>query len=383
MEGLPPLPQRGGRRSVSTFFSFMLCVIVPTVVASAYFIFAASNQYVSEFRFAVREITQSTSAAPSTSGLASLLGASSTSSNSADNFMVTEYLMSRQVVDELQAKIKVRELYSRPSVDWWMRFDPSLPMEKFVSYWQAMVTANYDQITGVAVARVRAFTPDDSFLIATTMVSLAEKLVNEISMRPRLDAVKFAEREVKRAEDRLKNIRAQIAEYRDKESVIEPTSSVVTSNTTLAQSLRATLVQYQTELAALMRQNLRPNAPYIVNLRSRLNAAREQLAAVEAQIATSKEGNRPLSHIVAQYEQLDLERQFAQTILSSAVQILEQARAAAISQHLYVTPFVRPARPESSTYPNRVISILTVGLACFFIWTIGLLIARSIREHLA
>jgi capsular polysaccharide transport system permease protein len=362
----------------------MLCVLVPTVVAAAYFIFMASNQYVSEFRFAVRELTQAVPVPTGASGLASLFGSAATTSNSADNFMVTEYLVSRQVVDELQAKIKVRELYSRPSIDWWVRFDPSLPMEKFVSYWQGMVTANYDPITGVAHARVRAFTPDDAYLIATNMVTLAEKLVNEISMRPRLDAVKFAEGEVKRAEDRLKTIRAQISEYRDKESVIEPTSSVVTSNTTLAQSLRATLVQYQTELAALMRQNLRPNAPYIVNLRSRIQAAREQLAAVEAQIANAKDtGGRPLSQVVGHYEQLDLERQFAQTILTSAVQALEQARAAAISQHLYVTPFVRPARPESSTYPSRVVSILTVGLACFFVWTIGLLIVRSIREHLA
>jgi capsule polysaccharide export protein KpsE/RkpR len=52
-------------------------------------------------------------------------------------------------------------------------------------------------------------------------------------------------------------------------------------------------------------------------------------------------------------------------------------------QHLYVTPFVRPARPESSAYPNRVQSIVTIGLACFFFWTIGLLVTRSIREHLA
>ncbi|MPZ57856.1 MAG: hypothetical protein GEU91_15425 [Rhizobiales bacterium] len=383
VEDLPPLPQRGGKRSVVTFLSFLLCVILPTMVASVYYIFVASNQYVSEFRFAVRELSQTSASSSSLSGLASLLGATSATSNSADNFMVTEYLTSRQVADELQANIKVRDLYSRPNVDWWARFDRLQPMEKFVSYWQNMVTANYDQITGVAVAQVRAFTPDDAYLIATTMVSLAEKLVNEISTRPRMDAVKFAEREVKRAEDRLRQIRTQIGDYRDKESLIEPNSSVVTSNNTLAQSLRATLVQYQTELAALTNQKLRPDAPYIVNLRSRIAAAREQLAAVEAQIANSKEGNRSLSSVVGQYEQLDLDRQFAQTILTSAVQTLEQARASAISQHLYVTPFVRPARPESSTYPNRIVSILTIGLGCFFIWTIGLLVVRSIREHLA
>jgi capsular polysaccharide transport system permease protein len=300
-----------------------------------------------------------------------------------ENYMVVDYLTSRQVVDELQKRIKVKELYSRPSVDRWARFDPSQPMERFVEYWQKMVTAQYDMITGIAVARVRAFTPDDAYLIATNMVSLAEKLVNEIAMRSRLDAVRFSEQEVKRAQDRLNEIRAQVGEYRDKEAVIDPTSNVVASNTTLAQTLRATLMQYQTELAALRRQNLRSDAPTIVALQSRIFAARQQLAEVEAQVATAKEGNRPLSHVVGQYEKLELERQVAQNILTSAIQTLEQARVNASVQHLYVTPFVRPARPESASYPNRVVAILTVGLACFFVWTIGLLIVRSIREHLA
>jgi len=202
-------------------------------------------------------------------------------------------------------------------------------------------------------------------------------------MRPRRDAVQYAEREVQRAQDRLTEVRAELSLYRDTEAVIDPTSNVVASNTTLAQTLRATLVQYQTELAALTRQNLRASAPAIVAIQSRIHAAKQQLAEVEAQVATAKVGGRPLSHVVAQYEKLDLERQVAQNILTSAIQSLEQARVNASVQPLYITPFVQPARPESSTYPRPVVAILTVGLACFFLWTIGLLIVRSIREHLA
>jgi capsular polysaccharide transport system permease protein len=382
IEELPQFPQRASKRSYGTLISFLLCVALPVFVAAIYYLAFASDQYVAEFKFAVRETSSTTSPVALPGGISSLMGISA-SSNPAENYMVAEYLTSRQIVDELQSRINVKSLYSRPSADWWARFDASQPMEKFVDYWQNMVTANYDMITGIAVAQVRAFSPGDAYLIATSMVTLAEDLVNEIAMRPRRDAVKFAEQEVKRAEDRLKDIRKQLSAYRDRESVIEPNSNVVTSNTTLAQSLRATLVQYQTELAALTKQNLRPNAPHIQALKSRITAAREQLAAVEAQIATAPDGSQPLSRVVGQYEQLDLERQFAQNILTSAVQSLEQARANAMIQHLYVTPFVRPARPESSTYPNRLQAILTVALTCFFLWTIGLLAVRSIREHLA
>ena len=39
-----------------------------------------------------------------------------------------------------------------------------------------------------------------------------------------------------------------------------------------------------------------------------------------------------------------------------------QARANAASQHLYITPYVRPHLPQSSTYPNRPLAILIVGM---------------------
>jgi capsular polysaccharide transport system permease protein len=377
---MPSLPVRTRKRSRGTIFSFFLFVVFPVIVVSIYYIAIASNQYVTEFKFAVRDSSTATSVATST--LTSLLGGPA-AANPTDNYMVADYLVSRQIVDELQSKINVTKLYNRPSIDWWSRYDASKPIEKFVSYWQNMVYSNYDFVTGIATVRVRAFTPEDAYLISTTMVSLSERLINEIAMRPKLNAVKYAEEEVKRAEDRLKDIRAQMTSYRNKESVIEPNSSVVASNTTLAQTLRAALVQYETELGTLTKQHMRANSPYMQVLRSRINSTREQLAAVEAQVANAKEGNQPLSNVVGDYEKLNLEVQFAQTILTSTVQSLEQARANAMAQSLYVTPFVRPSRPESSTYPNRIESILTAGMICLFLWVIGLLTVRSIGEHLA
>lgn len=379
---LPPLPQPARKRSYGTIISFLLFVILPTVVASIYYIFIASDQYVTEFRFSVRDQSQaSTSSTLST--LAPLLGTPSAGADPTDDYMVADYLTSRQMIDDLQKKIKVVSLYSRPGIDWWDRFDPSQPMEKFLTYWQYMVTSNYDQITGIATARIRAFSPEDAYLIATTMSSLAEKLVNEISMRPKLDAVKFAEAQEKEAEDRMRNLRAQLSQYRDKHSVIDPTTSVVTTNTTLAQSLSATLVQYESQLGSLIGQHVSPNAPIVTSLKARIKSTREQLAAVEAEIAKAKEGSAPLSKVVGLYERLQLEIQFAQTILTSAVQNLQQAKASAASQQLYVVPYVRPSKPQSSTYPNRPVAILIVAFGCFCVWTIGLLLVRSVREHLA
>jgi capsular polysaccharide transport system permease protein len=378
---LPLLPQRSRRLNYGTLISFILCVVVPSVAASIYYGAYASRQYAAEFRFSVRD-AQAAAAVKTSGSIGSQLGIGA-SSNPLENYMVVQYLTSRDAVDEIQRKLDVVERFSRPDVDWLSRFDRRLPMEKFVTYWKDMVDASYDQVTGIAAAEVRAFTAEDSFLIANTLVAMSEELVNAIATKPQQDAIRFAEHDVKRAEDRLKAVSAELAQFRNTEQVIDPQTNVVSSNALLAQNLRTSLAQLQTELSSLQKQQLGPNAPMSLILQSRIKATREQLAAVEAEISNTRDGASALSKVVGRYEQLDLERQFAQEMVKQAMGRLEEARANAAAQHIYITAFVRPSLPQSSTYPKRLVSVLVVAFGCLLFWTVGLLFVRSVREHIS
>jgi capsular polysaccharide transport system permease protein len=374
-----PTPRRA--RPYGTYISFVVAVVLPIIVASIYYGFIASNQYVAEFRFAVKDTSISTSGSIGTS-LSSLLGAGSGAAP-LENYIVADYLTSRQAVEELERRIQVRSLYARPQIDWWERFNLSKPMEKFVSYWQNMVTSNYDIVTGIATAQIRAFSPDDALLISSTLVKLSEELVNGIANRSNLDAVRFAEKEVESAQNRLKKVRADLTQYRNKVGVIDPATSVVATNSTVQQSLQGNLTALETQVAALLNRHLSPSSPAIMTLQNQIKATKDQLAAVEATVAAGKEraGGASLSAVIAEYEQLELERTFAQALVTSAMQALEQARAMAASQRLYITPYVRPSLPESSTYPRRIFSIFVVGILAFLIWVIGLLTVRSMFER--
>jgi capsular polysaccharide transport system permease protein len=374
----PPVVVR--RRPWGQYISFAVVVGIPLIVASVYYGFIASNQYVAEFRFSVSNTTPSVSSV-STSVMAALSGGSSTAP--LENYIVADYLTSRQVVDELQHRIKIRDIYAKPTVDWWARFDASQPMEKFVDYWQEMVTSSYDLVTGIATARIRAFTPEDAFLVANTMVKLSEELVNKIANRSNIDNVKFAEKEVERAQQRVKDTAARMTEYRNKVGVIDPKTSVVAGNSTIQTTLQANLATLETQLTSLLGRHLLSTSPAVRTLQNQIKATKEQLAAIERTVEAGKDraGGAALSAVVAEYEQLDLERQFSQTMLTSAMEALEQARATAALQHLYITPYVRPSLPQSSTYPRRLFSIMMTGLIAFAAWVVGLLIVRSIRER--
>ena len=377
---LKPLPQGGRKRSFGVLVSFILCVLIPVIGASVYYCAIASDQYVSEFNFVVRD---SKSAVSGTSGGAvpavmSMMGGAG---SSVENYMVAEYLLSGEAVEALQKRLDLVQMYSRPEIDWLARLDPSAPIERIIPYWRRMVSATYDQITGLGVAQIRAFAPKDAYEIASELVKLSETLVNDIANRPQRDAVRFAQDDVKRAEDRLRQTREDLAKYRDKELLIEPQADAVAGKIAVAQSLRTSISTMETELTILQSSKLSKNSSQFIGLQNRIEATRAQLRAVESQVGTARDGSTPLSKVVGEYERLDLERQFAQNLLNLSVQNLEQARSNALVQHVYVTAFIAPRMAQSSTYPKRITSILLLGLGCLLFWTVGMLIVRSVREH--
>lgn len=383
----PQLPQRAPRRSRGVLWSFVYLVVLPTMFAAYYFAVIASNQYVAEFRFAVKNVsvtttTGSVSAGSATSSPSNLLGllGGGASPNSIDNYIVTDYLVSGQAVKDLQERIKLIDLYSRPSIDWWARFNGSRPVEWFLSYWRWTATAQYDPVTGIASVQVRAFSPEDAKLVADTMLKLSEELINRIAVRMQQDTVRFAQNEVRRGEDRVKAVRAKLTELRNKTGVIDPSGSLVASNSQLVQTLRANLAQLETQLVAMKAERLDATAPAVRRVNAQIKATNDQIAAVERNVSQKLKGSS-LSDTVAQYEQLDQERQFAQTMLTGAQQTLDQARAVAAAQLLYVEPYVRPSLPESALYPRRLASVVLTAFFAFVVWTIVLLGARSMREH--
>jgi capsular polysaccharide transport system permease protein len=235
-------------------------------------------------------------------------------------------------------------------------------------------------MTGLAVVTVRAFSPEDALSIANTMVTLAEDLVNSVAKRPQMDSVRFAEGEVRRTEERFRAAREAMTDYRLKEGMIDP-AGALSSNLTLVQTLRSQLMQQQGDLASLMSQQQNPNSPAAQSLRSRIAATKDQLSKLEKEVSKDREGNKVLTELVGRYERLDLERQYAQAGFVAAQQALDQARANAAAQHLYLTPYVRPVLAESSTYPKRAQSTLIAALAFFGIWIVGLMFVRAVSEH--
>src|SRR5262249_25298683 len=98
--------------------SFVAMVLLPNMVASVYLAFFASNQYASEARFAVRGGHSST-----IDPLGGIIGIPSTQQIQ-DSLILTDYIQSRSMVEALDRKLDLRQMFSRDQVDHFSQFDP-------------------------------------------------------------------------------------------------------------------------------------------------------------------------------------------------------------------------------------------------------------------
>jgi capsular polysaccharide transport system permease protein len=374
------LPFKAKRRwpSGPDIILFIFFFLLPLAAGIGYFAFVAADQYESEFRFNVVDTASATP--PITGGLASVLGGTGLSSGNTDSYTVTDFLVSPQAVTEVEKKLPLREMFSNPQADWLFRLNPDVPQEKLNKYWQWMVASYYDPVTGIASARVRAFTASDAHEIANALLKSAEALVNEMQERQRNDTIRFAQEALDRDNASLARIRRQMLELRQQSGYIEPAASGVAENTALATSLRMTIVTDQTEVNALRGVIKNDNAPMIRSLMEKIEAAKEQLAIIDKEIST-KGGSGPLAATVGKFDDLNAEQGIATSMMASDLVTLQQARAQADQQHIYLSAYVVPTNPTSSGFPDRPLAIALTILSAFGLFCFVKLVATAIRSH--
>ncbi len=146
--------------------------------------------------------------------------------------------------------------------------------------------------------------------------------------------------------------------------------------------MRDDLVRANAELSTL-RSYMRDDAPSVKVVKARIRSLEAQRRSLAHEM-TDPDRTRPdaLSRKLGAYEELESERTFAEAAYHHALQSLDQARASADRQHVFIASFVPPALPEEALYPRRGRSLGTVALMALALWGIGGLALQSVRDHL-
>ena len=355
--------------------AFITALVVPTVLAFVYFLVFASPMYVSHASFAIRSADASSS-----SGLdiASMFLRTSGSTGN-DAYIINDYIQSLDLAQDIDRELELVKHYSSRDHDLISRLWRNPTQDELVRYWRWAVIPQLNVDTGIISLEVKAYTPDMAQALTRAVLSRSEALVNAMNERAQNDAVALAREEVSRAEERVRKAQSAMREFRDAHNLIDPkmTAEGVQS---LVSGLEAEAATLRTQISEA-KSYMKADAPVIKSLNQRLAAVEKQLSEEKLRVAGQGSVQGNLNALVADYEDLTIEAEFAQKQLVSAMTSLEQARIQQMAQSRYVVAYQQPTLPDESLYPKPFLFTLYVFAGMLLFLGIVSLIWASIREH--
>jgi len=352
---------------------FLLAVVFPTVVATIYLGFLASDVYVSESQFVVRSPDK-----PATTGLGILLKSTGFSTSGDEIYAAQGYVQSRDALRELNKNGAVVHAYHNDSVSVFDRFNPlgfSGTFEDLYRFYQGKVSVEYDTTSSIATLTVRAYTPEDSYRFNRQLLELAEGLINRLNSRGRTDVVQAAAHEVQDAQIEARNAAVALAAYRNAHGVVDPEEQAK-AQLQMISKLQDELIGARVQLQQL--QQMAPENPQVPLLTTRVAGLEHQIAEQKGEIAG---GRRSLSGAAVQYERLELQRQYADRRLAAAMNSLQDAEDEARRKQAYVERIAQPSVPDEPTEPRRLRGIFATFVLGLIAWGILRLLLAGLKEH--
>ncbi len=359
-------------------WSFALLVAFPLVCTAAYYGLIAAGKYAVEFRFTVRSATELVA---DEDNIALLIKAGKPGTHEFGRlpYMAADYLRSRNVVRELDSGGWLRSVFSRDQADFLSRFDPRKSDDDLWLYWRDMTSVNVDRVSGLVLVRVLAFTPEDALALARATAAFAEKMIDSVAMRERLDALFSAEQELERAGLRYSAALTALRDVRNQEGTVDPEGTMKSTADTLLGVLREKLSLERDRDANL--KVLSADAPQQKVLSDQIRALESQVASLTEALTSHRKNAKTAAQSIAQFEKQELEVRFSKRLLEVAQAAYERARQESERQHVYFALFVEPKKPEVAEYPRRGRSVAFVGICAFSLWSVMMLAVAGIRDH--
>lgn len=364
-------------RHIVLALSFLLFVIVPSLVAAWYLWTRAEDQYVSTVGFSVRK----EDAAPSLDilgGLTQITGHSSAT----DTDILYDFLRSEDIVSRIDAAVDLRTLFSKqwPN-DPVFAFDPSGTIEDLTDHWKRRVRVLYDTTTQLITLRVSAFTPEDALIIAEATFQESSRTINRLSDVARDDATRFAREELANAQERLTEARQALTAFRIRTQIVDPTADLA-GQMGILNTLQASLAESLIELDTL-RENATDSDQRVIQTEKRIQAIRDRISDERAKFSASSEGpgGENYAELMAEYEKLAADMEFDRAAYLSAHAAYDVAQAEARRQSRYLAAHIEPKVAEASLVPNRPALLASIFGALLLGWSVMLLVYYSLRDR--
>jgi len=350
-------------------------VILPMILAAVYYSVFAVDRYVSSAQVVVRQ--DGNNSAAQVPGLATLLTGTNPASRE-ETLYLREYISSMDMMLLLENRVHWIEQYAAQRSDVFFWLDKDAPREDLLAYYQRMVSAHYDETTGLLRVEVQAFSPELSEQILREILQASEHFVNEVSHNIAREQMKFAQSELENARQNYAKRKTQLLTFQNVNKVLDG-GNTAQSRATIIADLEG---QYTKEQAALteMSFKLRADAPQVRQQKQKVQAITQQLAKEKRLLVSSPQGSQ-LNVVASGYQQLTLDAGIAEETYKTAVAALDNARIEASKKIRTLVTVVSPNTPQLALYPERLYNLATILLGLLMVYGITRFILASIEDH--
>ena len=357
---------------------FVAFMSIPLALAFIYYFAIASERYVSQAKFDIR---QTGSHASPTLDLGFITASAPNARE--DDLIIKEFILSHDMLAILDKRLDLKKRYQNKSkrdnnrhIDMFSRLSSSASNEAFLEYYRSLVSVHYDETSSILTVTLQDYGPKFAKKMLEIILEESEKVVNNISFSLASKQLNFVKVEMDRAEETLKNAKRSLIAFQNKHKLTDP-QSISGGLISVINTLENSLAGKEAELKSL-KSYINPGSPQVIDLQSKIKALKQQIDEEGLRLAG---GTGVLNEISSEFESLRIEAEFALGAYKSSLNALEKARIEASHQLKNLVVIVNPNLPDEALYPKKWYNMLTILLCLLLTYGIGFMLIATIKDH--
>ena len=354
----------------SSVRGFCALVLLPFLIVALYYLFVASDRYVSSAAFMIEH---NDSSSYMTEGF-HLFGIASQNTN--DLRILESFVKTPDMLDKLQQDLDLRQHYTTGG-DWLSRLAADASYDDFLSYYRDHISIRHNEVHGLLELGVQAFTPTMAEQIAIRILRQSEAFVNRINQNLAREQQALVKKELAVYEAKLRAAKKEMIDFQNQHGLLSAAHQSTALNSVLNE-LQAELIRKRTQLQTLS-SYMNARAPEIVALQQRIKAIEKQLGKEQQQLTGADQTS--MNSLSAHQQELELNVELATQAYSSALVALEATRTEASRKLKQLVVVSSPYRAEEPAYPRVAYNLTNVFIVLFMLFWVARMLYASVLEH--
>jgi len=359
------------RNFIKKDWLFIIIVIIPIFMLLFYYLFIATDKFVSESKVTIKQTGQQ----PSSFNIGFLSLGSPLARE--DAMFLKEYILSYDMLDYLERKLGLRNLYQSKEIDFFQRLSSDATQEEFLKYYRKnIVKVMFDDVSGILTIKVFAFSPEDAKRINEAILEQCERYINAISHKIAREQMNFIEQELSYANQKMQIAKNNLIKFQNTYKVMDPTQEAQ-AKVALISQLEAQLTNQEAQLKTLLTY-LKEDSFQVQALKNQIKALREQ---IEKEKAKMVGGDTKLNKLALEYLKLKLDADFAADVYKATLSAFETTRVEASRKLKNLVIIASPNLPEEALYPRKAYNLTLATVLLLLIYGILRIVIGIIKEH--